>query len=101
MNWDGASSPTSRNNPRNPFDYVIDIVHFSPPVVPVFRDNVMIKNSNRASYLRGEQVVYERQVFADNGGTTLNAYNQARCATRATPWHYTHPTAPTISAHYC
>jgi len=76
MNWDGASSPISRNNPLNPFDYVIDIVHFSPPIVPVFRDNAMIKNSNRASYLRGEQVVYERQVFSDNAGATLNAYNQ-------------------------
>ena len=51
-------------------------MHYSPPEVPVFKRNVMYKNSRRALYFRGEQAIFENSIFADNGGAPLFAYNQ-------------------------
>eukprot|EP00949_MAST-11_sp_MAST-11-sp1_P001126 g1126.t1 len=82
MNWDGAPILERQQNPRNPpaelgdGDRGIEIVHYSPPSVPTFRNNVMYKNSRRAMYFRGEQAIFEGSIFADNGGAPLFAFNQ-------------------------
>jgi len=85
INWDGASTGTFINNPNNPQpalgsiglgDREILITHYSPPSVPIFYENIMYKNSRRALYFRGEQAIFQKNIFADNGGAPLFAYNQ-------------------------
>lgn len=86
MNWDGAPVGALANNANNPSDRHMSTSHYRPRrltpsgdeelVVPTFRNNSIYKSSNRASYFRGEQAIYEGQVYADNAAGPLNAYNQ-------------------------
>ena len=69
MNWDGAPVGALANNANNPSDRHMSTSHYRPRrlmpsgdeelVVPTFRNNSIYKSSNRASYFRGEQAIYE------------------------------------------
>lgn len=76
MNWDGAPGGTSANNPRNPDDKLLESAHYFPPVTPTFFNLVNFKNINTGIYFRGQTVVFENALFADNGWSMFFAYNQ-------------------------
>lgn len=83
--WDGApleqafppsQNPYNMNNPNNPQDRRIEITHYRPSIVPVFKGLVAYKNTQSGLYFRGNSVVYDGAIMADNGRSFFLAYNQ-------------------------
>lgn len=74
MTWDGAPYGPLARNKNNAADRSIWVSHFQPPVTPIFRGNVMYKNSRRPFYMRGQLTVFEKSVIADNSDGALWAY---------------------------
>ncbi len=76
INWDGAPATLSANNPRNPSDFVVDSSHYRPLNTPTFNNLLIYKNSLTGIYFRGDTVIFENALAADNGWSLFFAYNQ-------------------------
>ena len=75
--WDGARDPNQpANNPNNPGDLKLTSAHYSPAQIPRFTGLVTYKNAQAGVYFRGQTVVYDNLVAADNGWSLFLAYNQ-------------------------
>ena len=75
--WDGAPNPAvSANNPNNPADRKLTNAHYRPSVIPVFGGLKAYKNSQAGIYFRGQTVVYDNAIVADNSWSFFLAYNQ-------------------------
>lgn len=75
--WDGARrADQNSNNPNNHNDRKIDIVHYSPPTVPTFDGLVAYKNQQAGIYFRGNTVIFNNNLMADNSWSFFLAYNQ-------------------------
>lgn len=82
MTWDGAPIFTpgrneyKANNPNNREDRLLEMAHYSPPIVPVFKKLVNYKNLDSGIYFRGKTVVFQDGILADNGWGMFLAFNQ-------------------------
>lgn len=76
ITWDGAPGWLNANNPNNPQDKILASAHYDPPSIPIFKGNRAWKNYYTGIYFRGQTVVYENTVLADNGWNVWVAYNQ-------------------------
>ncbi len=80
--WDGGpdhrlnSSTGNMNNPNNPGDRRVEIVHYAPTTTPTFNGLVAYKNLQAGIYFRGNTVVFNNLRMADNGWALFLAYNQ-------------------------
>lgn len=84
--WDGApaempyqdnsQNPFDMNNPNNPQDRRIEITHYRPQITPVVKGLVGWKNLYAGLYYRGQTMVFENFLMADNGWSMFLAYNQ-------------------------
>lgn len=85
ITWDGApdTSPHTSGthvsdmmNDLNAADRVLLNAHYSPPNVPVFSNLVAYKNRQTGIYFRGQTVIFDNAILADNRWSLFLAYNQ-------------------------
>lgn len=76
ITWDGAPGNTKTNNPNNPNDRFLDMAHYAPPFIPIFKGLVAYKNILTGIYFRGQTAIFDQALVADNGWSIWMAYNQ-------------------------
>ncbi len=77
MTWDGARVNRQVANPNNPDnDFEIDSVLYSPPNIPTFVGNQVMKSKLVGLYTRSKTSNFDQTVTADNGWHHFHAYNQ-------------------------
>lgn len=74
--WDGAPDGGIRNNPNNPADRFLTNAHYSPAVTPIVSGLIAYKNKHTGYYFRGNTIVFEKGISADNGWHYWLSYNQ-------------------------
>ena len=74
--WDGAPGTESSNNPNNYADKKLVNAHYKPPTAQTFSRLTAYKNSQTGLYFRGNTVVFNEALMADNGWSFFMAYNQ-------------------------
>ncbi len=75
MTWDGARGTVSPNNPNNPDDRKLENVLYSPPNMPTFTGNQVIKAKHSAFYTRSQPLNFSRTVSSDAAWHHFHAYN--------------------------
>lgn len=73
---DNATNPWDMNNSNNPQDRKLSTSHYAPAQTPTFKGLVAWKNIQVGIYFRGNTVIYDDLVMADNGWSMFLAYNQ-------------------------
>ena len=76
ITWDGASGPSTTNNPRNPQDTKLISAHYAPSSIPTFIGLRAWKNTQTGIYFRGQSALFKNSIVSDNGWSFWLAYNQ-------------------------
>lgn len=76
MTWDGVPEGELTNNPNNPMDRKLTIVHYGPAQPPSFRNLAVHKTTKSGVYYRGTTAYFSNLVFADNKVGLFFSYNQ-------------------------